>query len=662
MSGRDKPGTRNIPRAQASGHVASSDAARSHAALIELARELARIEKGLVALEKKMRDQIEAASPDRRESARNLVHYVALRQLDLRELQTQLAQRGLSSLGRSESYVMRSLLEVSERVNESLAVRGNAAARRELAHLQQRELTAMSWAQARDTLHHATHDIIGPRPPDRHISIMVTAPPAHEADRAWMVKLLNAGMNVLRINAAHETEREWRLIVRALEEAQALTGTPCRILVDLAGPKIRTGPITAARLIATWKPSRDELGGVTAPAPVVVRRGSPPVGEEGGTFVFIEHEAFGRLKGGDELRFRDARGKKRSLQIHEVGPEQLTSFATERAYLLEQASARIFRGGMRIGALKLEVGGTAQAAIDLKVGDPFELTRRKLEGLPPQRDAQGKVEKPGVISCTLPAALDSLEPGHRVLFDDGQIHAVVQRANKTRGDFLLKVVRTQKSTAKLRAEKGINLPDTPINVPSLSEDDLRALTFVVEHADAVSLSFVRTPEDVKGLHKELARLGRPDLGVVLKIETRAGFENLPRLLLEGLRKPPLAVMIARGDLAVEVGFERLAELQDEILWLCEATHVPTIWATQVLDTMARTGVPSRAEVTDAAASVAAECVMLNKGPFVAEAVVALSDILRRMEMHRDKKRNLFRKLSVSTFADRGPPGAGLNPR
>ena len=88
-------------------------------------------------------------------------------------------------------------------------------------------------------------------------------------------------------------------------------------------------------------------------------------------------------------------------------------------------------------------------------------------------------------------------------------------------------------------------------------------------------------------------------------------------------------MIARGDLAVEVGFERLAEVQEEILWLCEASHVPAIWATQVLDTLARTGVPSRAEVTDAAASVAAECVMLNKGPFVDEAVRALADILRQ---------------------------------
>jgi pyruvate kinase len=202
---------------------------------------------------------------------------------------------------------------------------------------------------------------------------------------------------------------------------------------------------------------------------------------------------------------------------------------------------------------------------------------------------------------------------------------------------------------KLRADKGINLPDTAIAAPSLTPEDLQALPFVVEHADAVALSFVRAPRDVRRLHAELDRLGRPDFGVVMKIETRAAFEGLPRLLLEGMRRPTLGVMIARGDLAVEVGYERLAELQEEILWLCEACQVPAIWATQVLDTLARTGAPSRAEVTDAAASVAAECVMLNKGPFVHDAAQVLVNILRRMEKHRDKKRSLYRKLHVSAL-------------
>jgi len=95
---------------------------------------------------------------------------------------------------------------------------------------------------------------------------------------------------------------------------------------------------------------------------------------------------------------------------------------------------------------------------------------------------------------------------------------------------------------------------------------------------------------------------------------------------------------------VECGFERLAELQEEMLWLCDAAHVPVIWATQVLDQMARTGQPSRAEISDAAMAGRAECVMLNKGPHVVEAVASLDDILGRMASHQRKKVALLRRL------------------
>jgi pyruvate kinase len=103
-------------------------------------------------------------------------------------------------------------------------------------------------------------------------------------------------------------------------------------------------------------------------------------------------------------------------------------------------------------------------------------------------------------------------------------------------------------------------------------------------------------------------------------------------------------MIARGDLAIEAGYERLAELQEEILWLGEAAHLPVIWATEVLDRLAKTGRPSRSEITDAAMSERAECVMLNKGRHIVQAIATLDDILRRMAEHQSKKRQLLRPL------------------
>jgi len=105
-------------------------------------------------------------------------------------------------------------------------------------------------------------------------------------------------------------------------------------------------------------------------------------------------------------------------------------------------------------------------------------------------------------------------------------------------------------------------------------------------------------------------------------------------------------MVARGDLAVEVGFERLSEVQEEILWLCEAAHIPVIWATQILESMAKKGAPSRAEVTDAAMSIRAECAMLNKGPNIVETVRFLDGIMQRMESHYHKRRLMMRSLRV----------------
>jgi pyruvate kinase len=162
----------------------------------------------------------------------------------------------------------------------------------------------------------------------------------------------------------------------------------------------------------------------------------------------------------------------------------------------------------------------------------------------------------------------------------------------------------------------------------------------VGHADVVSFSFVQTVEDVQALlaaMKSRAVPGAALPAIVLKIETPLSLRNLPDLIVEAGGSVPVGVMIARGDLAVEIGFGRLSEIQEEILWLCEAAQVPVVWATQVLETMVKEGQATRAEVTDAAMSQRAECVMMNKGPHVVEAMAFLRGILTRMDRHHSKK-------------------------
>ena len=154
----------------------------------------------------------------------------------------------------------------------------------------------------------------------------------------------------------------------------------------------------------------------------------------------------------------------------------------------------------------------------------------------------------------------------------------------------------------------------------------------------------RSAADVDELVRALARRGRSNLGIIAKIETRAAVENLPDIIIRGAGRHPFGVMIARGDLAVEIGYERLAEIQEEILWLCEAAHVPVIWATQVLEGLVKRGRPSRAEISDAAMSERAECVMLNKGPYLFQALSVLDSVVTRMQYHQRKKTARFRAL------------------
>ena len=166
----------------------------------------------------------------------------------------------------------------------------------------------------------------------------------------------------------------------------------------------------------------------------------------------------------------------------------------------------------------------------------------------------------------------------------------------------------------MKAEKGINFPTTDVNISGLTEKDKEDMKFVAEHADIVNYSFVNTAQDVEellALLEELGALGK--LSIILKIETQKAYDNLADILLAAMKTKYVGVMIARGDLAVETGWDNIGMVQKEIIALCNAAHIPVVWATQVLENLAKKGLPSRSEITDATSSLKAECVMLNKG-------------------------------------------------
>jgi len=285
--------------------------------------------------------------------------------------------------------------------------------------------------------------------------------------------------------------------------------------------------------------------------------------------------------------------------------------------------------GPKIRTADIEVKskkGKIKNFIKIKEGDHIHLTKKESKGKKVIVGEDGSLVQAGEVGVLLPQIVDDIEVGDSVYFDDGMVRSIVL----TKENNYAKLLITKAFKNKLKSAKGINLPSTKLSLPSLTERDMEVLPFVCAHADIVGYSFVRTPEDIKKLYAELAKYDSKDLGVVLKIENKEAFENLPRLLFAAMKRNKIGVMIARGDLAVEIGFERIAEVQNQILWLCEAAHVPVIWATQVLENLAKTGIATRAEVSDAALSAHAECVMLNKGPHIVEAVKTLKEIISKM--------------------------------
>jgi pyruvate kinase len=246
-------------------------------------------------------------------------------------------------------------------------------------------------------------------------------------------------------------------------------------------------------------------------------------------------------------------------------------------------------------------------------------------------------------NCTLPEVLDQLPVSTKVWIDDGHIGAEVESISEN--GVRLRITHAALKGSKLRPDKGLNFPDTHLKLCPLTAKDYQDLDFIATHADIVGYSFVQEAADIELLQRELlARSAERIPAIVAKIETLQAVRQLPELIVQAAGQQPFGIMIARGDLAVEIGYQRLAEIQEEILWLCEAAHVPVIWATQVLETLVKKGMPSRAEMTDAAMSERAECVMLNKGPFIAEAVTILHDVLTRMQAHQLKKTPQLRAL------------------
>lgn len=607
----------------------------SPALCTDLMAQLWTLREELLAREISMQASLISVLPTHRHSARNLIHYVGLRSVDLRKLQDQLAWLGLSSLGRSESHVLANLDKVLGMLHRLTQQPWQDQSAQE----------PLGQVSSRAVLQSNTQALLGNPPVQRNTRIMVTLPSEAADDVGLVRELVEAGMDIARINCAHDGPEQWRAMADHVRKIAKKARRSVKILMDLGGPKIRTGSIAPGAAVLKLKPAKDEFGHIYRPAQLGMQAMGQHQSMPGvAVCVGVWQEWLNRLKVGSSVELTDARGAKRHLLVTRSDSTGVVAECLRTTYLTPETVLHLQhpKGKKTHTSLVCQIENTP-GVLRLSVGNHLLLTRPCTETHQTSEDFDQNPETAlPQVPCTLSQVLDQVKVGERIWFDDGRLGGVIRSIHANAAD--IEITHARPGGEKLSADKGINLPDSQLDLPALTDKDITDLDTVAQVADMVGLSFVQNPQDIVALRAHLQRLQRNDMGLILKIETLRGFEGLPELMLAAMAAPHAGIMIARGDLAVECGFERMAEVQEEILCCAEAAHMPVIWATQVLETLAKTGLPSRAEISDAGLGVRAECVMLNKGPFIIEAIHTLDDILQRMAGHQQKKRTLMRAL------------------
>ncbi len=285
--------------------------------------------------------------------------------------------------------------------------------------------------------------------------------------------------------------------------------------------------------------------------------------------------------------------------------------------------------GKRVGIMvdtrgpEIRIKGIAQGEITLKDGDTFTLTTEDVEG------DQNRV------AVTYPGFAREVKPGARILLDDGMIE--LRAEESIENNVITRVIHG----GRLSSRKSINLPGISVNLPSLSEEDIRDINFAIDHGvDFIAASFIRRPEDILAIRRLLEK-SNADMRVIAKIESQQGVDNFT-----GILDVADGIMIARGDLGVEIPAEDVPLLQKKLIQVCNHAGKPVITATQMLDSMIRQPRPTRAEASDVANAIfdGTDAVMLSgetaAGAYPLEAVQTMARIACRTEEALDDKKVL----------------------
>ncbi len=266
---------------------------------------------------------------------------------------------------------------------------------------------------------------------------------------------------------------------------------------------------------------------------------------------------------------------------------------------------------------KMRIGRFASEPINLRPGDPFTMTTDDITG------------DSARVSVSFPGLPKSVKPGDILFLNDGYIQVEVVRIAGNNVECTVRV------GGELRSHKGLNLPGIGLGISAFTDRDHECLKFALENdVDAVSQSFVEGPSDIEAVRRAAAAIGR-DPFIIAKIERSGALDHIKEII-----DVSDGIMIARGDLGVEIPIEEIAVVQKRLMRLANMRAKPVITATQMLESMVDNRRPTRAEATDVANAVldGTDCVMLSEesamGKYPADATAMLAKIALFAEAHR----------------------------
>jgi pyruvate kinase len=458
-----------------------------------------------------------------------------------------------------------------------------------------------------------TETIFGPRRGKPRTRIMVTLPSDAVDPRVGLPAWHAAGMDAVRINCARDNAVMWKALIDTVRRQAGKRS--CPVFMDLAGSKLRTGSIPDEPPVIKIRPERNRLGSLLRPARIrFVPAASPTGGEKG---IPVEGTLLPNFAVGTRLRFRDARGLHRSMRVLDSSPSQLMCECRRTAYLVPGSvvsAAKEGKSKRRASSFRIAPFPGEEGGLRLSEGARFLL-------IPHPAPARPRMDRlPSLcLSTTINPSL--LAVGSKVVFDDGKIEGKVAAVDAT--GLEIEITVAAGGIRMLRGDRGVSFPGVDLGLPPMTRKDRKDLRFAARYADMIALSFIRRGKDLGLLRKALRAHRASTLPIVVKIENAHAMESLDEILLDALRYAPAAVLIARGDLAMECGFTLLPQLQREILRRSHLAGLPVIWATGVLENLSRKGIPTRSELTDADVAGDADCVLLNKGAYVADSVALL---------------------------------------